>query len=370
MTDLAEIKSLFDEGMQTANDLRGQVDELKSTVSDLETKLNRPGMGGGTARVSDAETKMVNFLRTGDGLEQKEMTIGNATSGGHSVPEEIDRVLQDQLVEISPVRSVANVVTTMSSDYKKLIGTRGASSGWVGETDTRTETNTPEMEAVIPTMGEIYAYPSMSRWVFEDSSFNLNTWLRENVAEEFAVQEGAAFISGNGTNKPTGFLTGTPVTTADTSRAFGTLQYVPTGSAGDFGANPFDNLVDLKNALKPSYRAGAVWMMNSTTAALLQKVKDADGRPIWNENVRVGQPSTLLGYPVVEAEDMPDAAADSFGVAFGNFQRGYIIADRGPFTVVRDEVTRPGYIKLYLARRTGGKVSDSNAIKLLKFSAS
>lgn len=344
-------------------------DELKSRVEVIETQAARPGGGFEKPKTSNAETKMLNYLRTGDGLETKELSIGVDTSGGHAVPEEIDRMVQDQLIEISAVRSVANVVQTQSSDFKKLIGVRGASSGWVNETGTRTETDTPEMQAVVPTMGEIYCYPSMSRWVFEDAFFNLQNWLRENVADEMAMQEGAAFISGDGVNKPTGFLTGTPVTAADDTRAFGTLQYVPTGAAGAFSSNPFDELVDVKNALKPAYRNGAVWMMNSTTAATIQKFKDADGRPIWNANVQQGNPNTLLGYPVVEAEDMPNIAGDSFAVAFGNFQRGYIVTDRGPMTVVRDEVTRPGYIKLYIARRVGGKIADSNAIKLLKFSA-
>ena len=370
--ELQELKQTIDGMVETTSgfaDRLKSMDDLGNRLTGIETMLNRPGNAGANGNDQTKATKtMVNFLLTGTGLEVKDMNIGSNPDGGHAVPEEIDRMVQNQLIEISGMRAISQVTRTGSSDFKKLIGVRGTTSGWSDESSDRTETNTPQLAPVVPTMGELYAYPSASRWVFEDVFFDLESWLRENVADEFAFREGAAFITGDGVDKPTGFLHGTPTDEADDARAFGDLQYVPTGVSGSFGVDAFNNLMDLRTSLRPSYRNGATWLMNSNTAGVISKIKDADGRPIWNSNVAMGQPATLFGAPVAEFEDMPDIAADSFPIAFGNFQRGYLITDRGPLTVIRDEVTKPGWIKLYVAKRVGGKVSDSNAIKLLKFS--
>lgn len=362
-----EVKELF----------AGTLDEVKQLTARLdhiETAANRPGSNftktdGG---LIEAKSQMVNFLRTGHGLEEKQMQGNIGAQGGFAIPQELDRLILDQLVNISPVRSVANVVATTSSDYSKLIGRRGTGSGWTSETGTRSATDTPTLAKVTPSMGELYTYATVTRWLLEDAAFDLESWLIENVVTEFAVKEGAAFVGGDGTNKPVGFLSGdAPVATDDDSRDFGVLQYVPTGADGAFaGSNPDNVLYDTVAALKPGYRAGAVWMMNSTTSAAVRKLKDADGRSLWADGLTEGQPSRLLGYPVTIAEDMPDIASNSLSIAFGNFNRGYLITDRAGTTMVRDEVTQPGFIKLYVARRVGGTVADSNAIKLVKFAAS
>lgn len=362
-----EVKHLFS---NTANEVK----QLQDRLDQIETAANRPGgvFKQGDNGLTEAKTQMVNFLRTGRGLEEKQMQGNIGPQGGFAVPEQLDNTVLDQLVNISPVRSVANVVSTLSPNYSKLIGRRGTGSGWTSETGTRDETNTPILAKVTPSVGELYVYATVTRHLLEDAAFNLESWWVENVVTEFAVQEGSAFVSGDGVNKPLGFLSGdAPVTTGDDDREFGVLQYVPTGESGAFASsNPDNVLYDTIAKLKPGYRAGAVWMMNSTTAASVRKMKDADGRSLWADGLTEAQPSRLLGYPVVIAEDMPDIGANSLSIAFGNFGRGYIIADRAGTTLVRDEVTKPGFIKLYVARRIGGCLADSNAIKLVKFAAS
>lgn len=362
-----EVKNLF-------SATQDQVKQLHDRLDQIETAANRPGSNftktdGG---LIEAKSQMVNFLRTGHGLEAKQMQGNVGAQGGFAIPSELDRMIQDQLPTFSPVRSVANVVATYSSDYTKLIGRRGTGTGWTSETGTRTETGTPTLAEVRPSMGELYTYATVTRHLLEDAAFDLEAWLIENVVTEFAVKEGAAFVGGDGTNKPEGFLAGdAPVATADATRDFGVLQYIPTGADGAFASSDPDNvLYDTIAALKPGYRAGSVWMMNSTTSAAVRKLKDADGRSLWADGLTEGQPSRLLGYPVVIAEDMPDIGSNSLSIAFGNFQRGYLIADRAGTTMIRDEVTTPGFIKLYVARRIGGTVADSNAIKLVKFAAS
>jgi HK97 family phage major capsid protein len=220
-------------------------------------------------------------------------------------------------------------------------------------------------------MGELFANPAASQAMLDDAAFDVEAWLAGEIATEFARAEGSAFISGDGVNKPKGFLTGTPTDEPDDERAFGTLQYLATGNAGAFPASsPQDVLIDLIQTLRTPYRQGAAFVMNSATLARIRKFKTADGAFLWQPAMASGQPDTLLGYPVVEAEDMPDIAADSFSIAFGNFRAGYLIAERQETSILRDPFTHKPFVHFYAVKRIGGAVTNSEAIKLLKFGVS
>lgn len=373
---LAEIERKTAEAVKKGEGVEAltkDMDGLKARLEDLEIKANRPRGGMAGSDVS-AEVKraFVRSMLTGQGMDTRAMSGTEGPAGGWAVPREITSIVMNQLRDISPVRSVAEVVQTMSPDYRKLIGLRGSASGWTNETGTRTETDTQDLGYVSPSFGEIYAYATVTRHVLEDANFDLESWLMQSVVTEFAVKEGAAFVAGNGVSKPMGFLAGTtaPTTEADSARAFGTLQYLATGADGAFAAAPNggDKLVELVYTLRAGYRANAVWMMNSATAGAVRKLKDSEGRFLWSDSLVAGQPPTLLGYSVIIAEDMPAIASGSFSIAFGDYKRGYLVADRGELVMVRDEVTKPGFLKFYLAKRVGGTISDSDAIKLLKFS--
>ncbi|MCG8094899.1 MAG: phage major capsid protein [Candidatus Thiodiazotropha endolucinida] len=262
------------------------------------------------------------------------------------------------------------MVPVGTSDYKKLVNTGGLTSGWVSETAARPETNTPQLAEVIPPIGEIYCNPSITQHALDDVFFDAESWLSEEIADEIGVQEGAAFVSGDGINKPKGFLTYTTAATSDASRAFGTIEHVPTGVAGGWpaaDADTADLLIDVVHSLRTPYRQGAVWVMNSTTLSTIRKLKDANGQFIWQNTLVEGQPGMLLGYPVIEAEDMPDIAADSLSVAFGNFDRAYTIVDRMGTRVLRDPYTNKPYVHFYTTKRVGGAVVNSEAIKLIQF---
>jgi HK97 family phage major capsid protein len=201
--------------------------------------------------------------------------------------------------------------------------------------------------------------------------FDVEGWLAREVATEFARAEGVAFVSGTGIDQPRGFLTYPVATTGDATRPFGTLQIVPSGAAGAFPAtNPADRLVDLVHALRAPYRQGAVWVMNSATLSVIRKFKDASGAFIWQPALAADQPATLLGYPVIEADAMPDIAGNSLSIAFGQFASGYTIADRGETAVLRDPFTNKPFVHFYATRRVGGAVVNSEAVKLMRFSAS
>jgi HK97 family phage major capsid protein len=194
-------------------------------------------------------------------------------------------------------------------------------------------------------------------------------WLVTSAAEAMYAGEGAAFISGNGTKKPTGILAGpTPVVTADATRAFGTLQYIASGGAAALPASA-DVYLDMVYALRARYRANAQWLTNKLVIASLRKYKDTTGAYLWQPAVSAGQPSTFLGYGITEAEDMPIVGAGNFPLAFGDFREGYLIADRVGQRITRDEITTPGFVKFYVRKRVGGKLRNTQAIKLLRISA-
>lgn len=204
--------------------------------------------------------------------------------------------------------------------------------------------------------------------MLDDAAFDLESWLASEIATEFARAEGMAFVKGTGVNQPLGFLSSPTATTADGTRPMGTLQTIGTGVSANFPAsNPADKLLDLVHSLRQPYRQGAVFVMNSLTAAQIRKFKTADGAFLWQPGIASGQPATLLGYPLIEAEDMPDVAANSLSIAFGNFKAGYLIAERNSTTILRDPYTRKPYVHFYATKRVGAQVVNSEAIKLLRF---
>jgi HK97 family phage major capsid protein len=333
-----------DEGV---SDLRAELDELKAKLRQNIIDAGRPHLG--TELKSDGQGRFGDFLRSGEtSIEGKSADNASAAAGGHSIPREIDEVIDRTLVAISPIRRIANVVKVGSSNYRKLLTSGGTPSGWVGLEAARPETATPSFTEIVPASGELYANPAASQHMLDDAMFDVEAWLANEVAAEFARAEGMAFVKGTGVNQPLGFLSSPNATTLDGVRPIGTLQTIGTGVAGAFPAtNPQDKLVDLVQSLRQPYRQGAVFVMNSSTAAAVRKMKTADGAFVWQPGMVAGQPATLLGYPVIEAEDMPDIAANSLSIAFGNFKAGYIITERAETSILRDPYTKKPYVYFY-----------------------
>jgi HK97 family phage major capsid protein len=349
--------------------LREEMAQLKARVDAQAVAGARPALSGAAPQASPF---VEGYLRKGleSGVELKAMSGVTEAAGGYAVPEEIDAEIGRLLTSISPIRSIANVVKVGSAGYRKLVATGGTPSGWVSETAPRPETGTPAFTEVAPPFGELYANPAASQAMLDDAAFDVEAWLAGEIATEFARAEGSAFVNGNGVNRPKGFLAAPSSAQPDSSRAFGTLQFLATGVAGGFpAANPADKLIDLVQTLRPPYRQGAAFVMNSATATAIRKFKTAAGAFLWEPSAVAGQPATLLGYPVVEAEDMPDMAADSLSIAFGNFRAGYLIAERTETQILRDPFTNKPFVHFYATKRVGGQVANSEAIKLLKFSA-
>jgi len=374
--EMADLKAAIDDYTDTAE--TGLM-AMKDRLDALETKMARPGTADDFFVGGDgAEHKQAffgGFIHKGDtdalkSVEMKALSTSTGGDGGYAVPAVIDTEIEKQLRDMSPLRSIVKVKTVETGDYKRLVNTGGTSSGWVGEADARAETITPSLEKVDIVPGELYANAAATQRALDDMQFDAEAWLNEEVAEEFAAQEAAAIVNGDGTNKPRGFLTYTTSDEADAARAFGTVQHVITGNDGAFPASdPSDILIDLVHMLKARYRQGARFVMNSTTLAVVRKFKDADGNFIWRAGLAEGQADTLLGYPVVECEDMPDLASGALAVAFGNFERAYTLVERTGTRVLRDPYSNKPYVHFYATRRVGGALVNSDALKLLKFSA-
>ena len=374
--------------------------EFKSDIEDrlikLEVDRDTPYLGRNGNRMTPEQAEhskaFEHWLRNPhshnarsalEELQQKAFDTTANASGGHAVPTEINQQIMLRLREMNPLRQIASVVQVSTSDYREVIDTGGTSSGWVGEGDSRSETSTPNLELVQPTFGIVYAYPKATEESVADIQFNIRTWLVDRIAEEIAIAEGQAFIDGNGINKPTGLLNASPESTADNmgspSRTFGALKYIPTGVADGFGElsttspthYPADVLLTTVYDLKAAYRQNAVWLMNSTTAGTIRKFKNSMGDYLWTDGLQPGQPSMLCGYPVWINEAMPDIGSNAHPVLFGDFRRGYVIADSFTTRItVDDNISTPGYVKWYARRRVGGAVRDDHAIRAIKCATS
>jgi len=368
------LEAIFD---TPATDLGPDVAALRSEVGKLSVRLAgmaRPALAGSKADTDPVRAAFTNrYLRKGldTGFETKSLSETVGSDGGVSIPQQIDKLIDQTLVQISPLRRIANVVTIGTTNYSKLIVQGGIASGWVAENGARTVTATPNFISIVPPMGELFAQPAATQAMLDDAMFDVEGWLAAEVAIEFARAEGVAFVTGSGVARPKGFLSYATSAADDTTRPFNTLQYLPSGAAGAFAAtNPQDRLIDLVHSLRTPYRQGASWVMNSAVLARIRKMKDSYGGFLWQPALAADQPATLLGYPVYEADAMPDLAADSLSIAFGNFQAGYLIAERANTTLLRDPFSNKPFVQFYATRRLGGAVVNSEAIKLLKFSVS
>ena len=352
------------------------LDTHKRVLDELVLKGRRPALAGETRMRSAAELEhraaFDGYVRHGEStglkrLEEKALSVGSGTNGGFLVPEETEREIGRRLAQVSPIRAIAGSRQVSSTVYRKPFLITGAAVGWVAETAARPETTSPTLaELSFPTM-ELYAMPAATQTLLDDSAVNIDEWIASEIDTAFAEQEGNAFVTGDGVNKPKGFLGYDEV--AEASWQWGKIGYIATGAAGAFpSTNPSDPLLDLVYAVKAGYRQNATFVMNRRAQAEVRKLKDENGLYLWQPPAQAGGSATLMGFPLAEAEDMPNIAADAFAIAFGDFRRGYLVVDRMGVRVLRDPYSAKPYVLFYVTKRVGGGVQDFDAIKLLKFS--
>ncbi|MFN8919312.1 MAG: phage major capsid protein [Hyphomonadaceae bacterium] len=362
--------------------LQEKVDRIDRSLNRAQASLDRLSLAGlrpGTQPAVDLERQeakaaWAGFMRRGDesalvAIEAKSLSVGVASDGGHVAPPEVQATIDRRIIASSPMRRLASIRTTSANIFRKPIAISAPAVGWVAETGTRTETATPSLDLLSFPMGEIYAMAAATQTLLDDALLDMDQWLAGEIAESFSSAESIAFISGDGVNKPKGLLAYTAA--PDASATWGQLGYLASGVAGAFpAAIPVDKLVDLTYAPKTPYRANASFLMNRRTVGLVRKFKDSSGQYIWQPSLVAGQPATLLGFPVVECEDMPDVNASGLAIAFGDFEKGYLIVDRADVRVLRDPYTNKPFVMFYVTKRLGGGVQNFDAIKLLKFTVS
>ena len=368
--------------------LTGLVGDFKNFRQDVTRKLQqqeerlnmtyktqRPQLASDDLGHAPHQKAMDSYLRSGDDdglralvLDAKGMNTAVSAEGGYLVDPHTAETVRSVLHDSASIRSIANVVNVEATSFDVLVDHSDLGAGWATETTAFGETEAPLFDRVSIPLHELSAMPKASQRLLDDAAFDIEHWLAKRIADKFATSEAAAFILGDGIDKPTGFLTYPNVDEA--SWTWGALGYVATGAVDDFHADrPSDAIVDLVYALGARYRANATFVMNSKTAGAVRKMKDADGRFLWSDSLAAGQPAQLMGYPVLIAEDMPDIGVDTTAIAFGDFSAGYTVAERPDLRVLRDPFSAKPHVLFYATKRVGGDVTDFAAIKLLKFTA-
>ncbi|WP_282120457.1 phage major capsid protein [Ruegeria atlantica] len=361
------------------NEFKGLKAEIKTKLQQTEERLTmldrksitaaRPHLAASIEDGAPHQKAFDAYVRCGDddglrGLDMEAKSLSSAVNsdGGYLVDPQTAEMIKSVLKSTASIRSIASVVNVEANSFDVLIDHTDVGAGWADESSAATETATPSIDRISIALHELSALPKASQRLLDDSAFDVEGWLAGRIADKFARAEAAAFISGDGADKPNGILNHAKVD--NDVWTWGNLGYVPTGIDGGVDA---DAIVDVVYALGAQYRVNGTFVMNSKTAGVIRKLKDSDGRFLWSDGLAAGEPARLMGYPVLIAEDMPDAGTDSFSIAFGDFQAGYTIAERPDLRVLRDPFSAKPHVLFYATKRVGGDVSDFAAIKLVKF---
>jgi len=306
-------------------------------------------------------------------MKANEVLSGTALQGGNAVPRIVSESIDKLVLKLSDILPEVNNVTVGSPDYNELVTISGANGGWVAETGTRSQSVAANLRKVTITHGELYAFPRASNWSLQDLFFDVLGWLTMDAADTFAVSISTAIHSGNGTARPTGMVNSAPTNVDDYAspmRAAAVYEYIATGSSPITTEPSLDDLIDLQVALRRPYQPNAKWAMNSVTMGKLRQKKDTQGQYLWQPSVQSGTPDLLLGKPVIIWEDMANYAGSAIPIAYGDFRRAYTFARISGMSMIRDEVTVPGFTNFLLAQRAGGIPRNNDAVKFLKQIAS
>jgi HK97 family phage major capsid protein len=362
---------LLEEKVNKANTA---VDQLQAQIDEIAKKAQRPRAGGDGKEGKDGEYAKAfdRYLRKNDVGPMRDVrasvSVGDDAAGGYLVPDTLDTEIEKYEMDNTPMRALCRVIPVSNEHFEKLVNQGGVASGWVDETETRTETATPNWASLKPYFGEVYAMPGFTQRALDDTFLDLQAEIAQDVGTEFAMQENDSFTKGTGVKKPRGLLGYSLSAAADGTRAFNSIEYIASGSSGTFDG---DDLIDLIHKLKRGYRTGASWMISNLGIAAVRKLKDTTtGQYLWQPGLLAGQPDVLLGYPVNENDDWPDPAADAYAVGFGNWRRAYYIVDVRGTRVIRDELTVKGKVLFYSWKRVGGFLVNDRAVKVLKLGTS
>ena len=377
LREVKEAMAGFVQGMRAfQDDVETKLKQTEERLTMLDRKSQtaaRPQLAGASDASAPHVAAFDDYVRTGDDdalrglqLEGKALSTTVNSDGGYLVDPQTSATIQSVLQSTASLRAVAAVVNVEATSYDVLIDHSDIGAGWQTETGSVADSDTPIIDRISIALHELSALPKASQRLLDDSAFDIETWLAGRIADKFARAEANAFINGDGNDQPRGFLNHTKV--ADASWAWDSLGYIASGVDGEIGNG--DAIADLVYALGAVYRSNGTFVMNSKTAGIVRKLKDSDGRFLWSDGLAAAEPARLMGYPVLIAEDMPDAGSGTFPIAFGDFNAGYTIAERPDLRILRDPFSAKPHVLFYATKRVGGDVTDFAAIKLLKFGTS
>jgi HK97 family phage major capsid protein len=344
------------------------IDGYQAAINELSAKIAAANLGGGVIGDLPADPEYAAAFKAHmrKGEVSAAITKGTDADGGYLAPIEWDRTITGKLKQISPIRANARVISITTAGFKKLYTDRAIGSGWVGETAARPATSTPQFAQLDFTPGEIYANPAISQQALDDGAIDLEAWLAGEVDTEFARQEGIAFLTGNGVNKPFGILTYVTGAANAAKHPWGAIPVVNSGAAAAFTSDGFINLF---YDLPSEFRAGAKLYTNRQSQAAMRKLKDGQGNYLWQPSFSQGQPATLAGEAIVEIPDMPAVAADAIAALYGNMEETYLVVDRIGIRVLRDPFTNKPFVHFYTTKRVGGGVFNPEPMRALKIAA-
>lgn len=380
-TAVTEMRQKNDQALSSKVDdivLNEHVDRINADISRIEEAIDKALAAvasanlGGEAPVRDREyTDQFNaYFRRGVSTERLETVKAAATKtdgeGGYLAPIEWDRSVTGRLKQVSVIRQYATVQSISGAGFSKVFSDRNVGSGWVGETAARPATTTPALASLGWAIGEIYANPAASQGLIDDAEFNVEQWLADEVETEFNRQEGIAFLSGDGTNKPHGILTYVTGAANAARHPWGAIATVNSGNAS---ALTGDGLLSLVYALPEEYEANARLFMNRTTAGSARKLKDGQGNYLWQPSYEAGQPATISGVPITHLPAMPAVAANNVAALYGDMAETYLVVDRIGIRVLRDPYTNKPFVHFYTTKRVGGGVKNPDAMKALVVAA-
>jgi HK97 family phage major capsid protein len=373
------------------NGVAREVISMRERMEGIEARGDLPRGGNGSGRhysPLDNEHKSVflswirdprNPRRTAllseaqDEMSKKDVTIGSGPGGGYGLPKEISSDIETRVRQLNPFRGLVDVVQVGTNDFHSLVSLGDGTSGWSAETGTRSATASPNLRDIAPTFGEQYALPTAYNWALQDIFFDVQAWLVDDVAADFAAAEATAIVSGNGTARPSGILKNTPVTTADSAspmRAKDVIQYIALTSPASPLRLTIDSLIDLVGTMAERYIQESdrcAFVMNRLTLAALRKYKASTaGMYLIEPDLQAGLPAQLLGFRVFTCDAVPTNVAGNYPVIFGNWRRGYILADRVGMSIIVDPYTVKGATSFYVSRRVGGALRNCDALKAIK----
>ncbi len=380
-----EFRKILDSNTKTTAEMKetsvkfeNRIAELDKTIKNLEEEIAKEKALNtiGNAAVKPENKHFFNYIRSGvvspelknTFKNSGEVVIGTNSQGGYAVPTEVSDEIIKLATKNSVMRQLCRVLSVSTPNYSELVDTEGTQSGWVGETSPRPQTAGPTLSSVNPVMGEAYANIYASQYALDDIKFNVAQWLVTSAEKAFRLKEEAAFISGDGSNKPKGLFANTITNEDDDNRDFGKLQYIPTGDADSLPSTEsliLDLFIDMITSTKIEHLANAHWLMNRSIKGKLLKIKDSQNRYIWMPSVVFGQPDTLFQYPVAISDYMPSEGANASIAAFGDFYKAYTIVDRLGIYTLRDPYTNPPFTRFYTSKRVGSMLTDSEAVKVL-----